>query len=153
MSFATCERARATGRGRLRQPCANARALRVVAVVAMDCRSAGECLGVAPLAAPLWPSTLYAWLAETAATSPTVWDRCARRLDDSLGRWLAPYVGASPEVIARALCERGGTTMSGQEIAAALWALVRRRDRAMDAIIDRLAREAEVSIARTSLRS
>lgn len=125
----------------------------MVAVVAMDCRSASECLGVAPLAAPLWPSTLYAWAAETAATSPIVWERCARRLDESLGRWLLPYVDTSPEAIARVLCARGDTSMGGQEIAAALWALVRRRDRALDAIIERLAREAEVSIARTCLRS
>lgn len=132
---------------------ANPRALRLVLVVALDCRSVAECLGLAPLAPRLWPSTLYAWLAETAATSPAVWDRCARELDQSLARWLPAYGDAAPAAIAEALVARDGTSMGGEEIAAALWALVRRRDPSLERVIDRLAREAEVLVARTCLRS
>lgn len=132
---------------------ANPRALRLVVVVALDCRSVAECLGLAPLATPLWPSTLYAWLAETAATSPAVWDRCARELDRSLARWLPAYGDAAPAAIAEALVARDGTCMGGEEVAAALWALVRRRDRSLDLLLDRLTCEAEVLVARTCLRS
>ena len=150
---ATPSSARASRPDARRARGANPRALRLVVVVALDCRSAAQCLGLAPLATLLWPSTLYAWLAETAATSPVVWDRCARELDRSLARWLPAYGDAAPAAVAAVLVARDGTCMGGEEVAAALWALVRRRDRSLDPLLDRLAREAVVLVARTCLRS
>jgi hypothetical protein len=129
-------------------PFASPRALRLVAVVALDCGAVAHCLGGVIADLPIWPSTLYAWLAEAATRSPSLWERCASVLDEALAPWLAPYRHAAPAAIAQVLVEHGGAAMDGREVAAALWALVRRRDPTLHMLIDRLTREAEILIAR-----
>lgn len=129
-------------------PFASPRAVRLVAVVALDCGAVARCLGEAVADLPLWPSSLYAWLAEAATRSPALWARCEGALDDALAPWLTPYQDTAPATIAQALLEHAGAAMDGREVAAALWALVRRRDPTLDMLIDRLTREAEILVAR-----
>ncbi|MCA9608988.1 MAG: hypothetical protein KC619_25480 [Myxococcales bacterium] len=124
------------------------RALRLVAVVALDCEQAAACLGIARSDAPLWPSSVYAWLAEAASRSPAVWRRSERALDAALAPWMAPYVDRSAAAIAQALLAPESVAIERAEIAAALWALVRRRDAGLDRTLERLACEAEVLVAR-----
>lgn len=124
------------------------RAIRLVAVVALDCEAAAAVLGVSLRDAPLWPSSVYAWLAEAAARSPAVWRRCARALDAALAPRLAPYVDRSVAEVTQALLAPESAAIEAPEIAAALWALVRRRDAGLERITDRIAREAEILVAR-----
>ncbi len=95
-----------------------------MAIVALDCGAVARCLGPIIADVPLWPSSLYAWLAGAAARSPALWARCEGALDDALAPWLTPYGDAAPPTIAEALVEHGGAAMNGREVAAALWALV-----------------------------
>lgn len=129
----------------------NSRALRLVSVIALDCASATACLGLVAADAPLWPSSVYTWLAEASARSPCVWRRCARALDDSLAPWLGAYGSRSAAWIAQMLLAPECAAIERYEIAAALWALERRRDPRLARIIDRLAREAEILLARPGL--
>lgn len=127
-----------------------AQAMRIVLVLALDRATVGACLGVHAEDAGLWPSTLHAWAAETAARSPLVWSRCARAIDEALAPWMAPFEEASVACLAQALGAGQSTTaMAGHEIAAALWALVRRREWALTPIAARLAMEAEILVARS----
>jgi len=127
-----------------------ARALRVVLVLALDRAAVSACLGSARLReGPVWPSTLYAWAAETAARSPLVWCRCAAALDDALAPWLATYERAPVARITEVLSPReSAAALTGQEIAAALWALVRRREPGLVLVTERLTSEAELLIAK-----
>ncbi|MBX3272454.1 MAG: hypothetical protein KF729_19500 [Sandaracinaceae bacterium] len=122
-------------------------ALRIALVVGLDCAAVARCLGEPGELAGVWPSTLYAWAAETALRSPRVWARCATALDHALGGAL-PSSGSSA-ALARLLTERdGATALCAREIAAVLWALVRRREPALAPMIARLTREAEILLAR-----
>lgn len=129
----------------------SARALRVVLVLALDRASVASCLGAGRAEGhEVWPSTLYAWAAEAAARSPRVWERCARAIDAALGGWVSPYEDASAARIAE-LLRLGDAAMTGEEIAAALWTLVRRREPGLARITERLAGEVEVQLARACL--
>lgn len=128
----------------------NRRALRLVTVVALDRARVADCLDVGTEPLGLWPSSLYGWLAESAARSPVVWDRCRAAVDDALAPWVAPFRQASVAEITQALTARDGA-MGGEEIAAALWSLVRRRDPALDSLVERLAEEAEILVTRAHL--
>ena len=120
-------------------------ALRIALVVGLDCAAVARCLGGEPgELAGIWPSTLYAWAAETALRSPRVWARCAPALDGAL-----PVASGSSAALARLLSERDdAVALSAREIAAVLWAVVRRREPALVPMIARLTREAEILLAR-----
>lgn len=127
---------------------ARERALRLVLAVALDCGAVAECLG-RPTPTDLWPSTLYAWAAAAAVRSSIVWRRCARALDVALAPWLGPYQDASAAAIVGVLSARdAATAMTRHEIAAALWAIVRRHDPALARTSARLAMEAELLLVR-----
>lgn len=136
--------------GRERAIGAHARALRVVLVIALDRSTVGACLGTERAReGTLWPSTLYSWAAQTAARSPLVWRRCAEAIDDALARWLPAYDDAPVARVAEMLSAReAGAVIDARELAAALWAVLRRRDAVLACMIARLAMEAEIAIAR-----
>lgn len=142
------------GVARAGAPCSSvdttAHALRLVLVIALDRDAVGACLGAGEaVSASLWPSTLYAWAAETAARSPRVFERCATVLDHALAPWMGPYADAPVGRIAEALSTAdGAAALAGPEVAAALWSLVRRRERGLEPILERLTREAELLVAR-----
>lgn len=129
----------------------NGRALRLLLAVTLDRGMVSACLGSAHVDErdALWPSTLYAWAAETAARSACVWQRCARALDDALAPCLPSYESASVAQIAETLTLReASAALTGHEIAAALWAVVRRRDPSLQRVVERLTAEAELLIIR-----
>lgn len=144
--------ARGAAPARVARPGTSRRALRLVAVVALDREEVAACLGVPGGDSSVWPSTLYAWLAEAAAASPVIWSRAAAALDRALGPWLAPHRDATAATIAYRLTAREARALDGREVAGALWALARRSDRSHRLLLDRLASEAEVLVARTSAR-
>lgn len=123
-------------------------ALRTVLVIALDPTSAAWCLG-RPTDAPVarWPSTLYRVLARAALESPAVWRRCSLLLDRVLHDSLARYAGHTAADLAELFLE-GREALSGNELAALLWCLIRRRCRSHDLIAERLSLELEVVAAR-----
>jgi hypothetical protein len=123
-------------------------ALRTVLVIALDPDSAAWCLGWAtdaPVAR--WPSTLYRILAQAALESPPVWRRCALLLDRALHDSVARYAEHTAADLAEVFLE-GREALSGDELAALLWCLIRRRCRSHDLIAERLSLELEVVAAR-----
>lgn len=122
--------------------------LRVVLAIALDAETAADCAGWsrdAPVSR--WPSTLYRVLASAALQSPLVWRRCANVLDLALGDLVGVYRHHSPVELAEAFVE-GRESMSGDELAALLWCLVRERSRSCDLVAGRLGVELEVVAAR-----
>jgi hypothetical protein len=122
--------------------------LRVVLVIALDPASAAWCLGC-PSDAPVtrWPSTLYRVLAQAALESPAVWCRCSLLLDRALRDLVARYSERPAADLAEVFLE-GREALSGDELAALLWCLIRRRCRSHDLIAERLSHELEVVAAR-----
>jgi hypothetical protein len=124
-----------------------AEVLRIVLAVAVDPEMAASCLGCRRDAGVLrWPSTLYGVLARTAMQSAPVWRRCALLLDRSLDEALAAYEGHAPAELAELFFD-GRESLSGDELAALLWCLLRQRSAAHDLIAERLGRELEVVAA------
>jgi len=122
--------------------------LRTVLAIALDSDLAAWCLGVR-VEAPVvrWPSTLYRLLARAALESTEIWRRCALLLDRSLETAMAPYAAHSPAELAEVFLE-GRDSLSGNELAALLWCLLRQRSRSHDLIAERLGLELEVVAAR-----
>lgn len=123
------------------------RALRVVLAVTMDKEMAAWCLGrtsTAPVSQ--WPSTLYGMLARAAIESPAIWRRCAVLLDRMLHEAIAPYAERSAAELAEVFA-LGRESLSGEELAALLWCLIRRRSGAQDLVAKRLGQELEVIAA------
>ncbi|MEM7138992.1 MAG: hypothetical protein AAF500_20630 [Myxococcota bacterium] len=122
--------------------------LRVVFAIALDTTEAARCAGWSQ-DAPVtrWPSTLYRVLASAALHSPLVWRRCARVVDHALGDLMIAYRHHSPVELAEAFVE-GRESMSGDELAALLWCLVRKRSQSCDLVAGRLGVELEVVAAR-----
>jgi hypothetical protein len=123
-------------------------ALRVVLVITLDPVTAAWCLGC-PSDAPVtrWPSTLYRVLAQTALESPAVWRRCSLLLDRALHDSVVRY-SEHPAVDLAEVFLEGREALSGDELAALLWCLIRRRCRSHDLIAERLSHELEVVAAR-----
>jgi len=120
----------------------------MVLAIVLDPESAAWCLGLATEAPVVrWPSTLYAVLAGTALQSPAVWRRCSLLLDQTLHDALVPYVGRSPAELAEVFLE-GRDSLTGDELAALLWCLIRGRSPSHDVIAQRLSLELEVIAAR-----
>lgn len=121
--------------------------LRIVLAIALDTEVAAWCLGCPHEARVLrWPSTIYRVLAKTALQSGPVWRRCALLLDRSLHDALAAYDGCTPAELAELFAE-GRESLAGDELAALLWCLLRRRCASHDLIAERLGRELEVVAA------
>ena len=126
--------------------------LRIVLAIALDVETAAWCLGC-PAEAPVvrWPSTLYRVLAQAALRSERVWQRCCLLLDRTLHEPLRAYEKRSAAELAELFLE-GRESLAGDELAAALWCLIRRRCRSHDLVAERLCLELEV-VAAQRLRS
>lgn len=123
------------------------RALRVVLAVTLDQDMAAWCLGrsaTAPISQ--WPSTLYGMLARAAIESPAIWRRCALVLDRMLHEAIMPYASRSAAELAEVFVV-GRESLSGEELAALLWCLIRRRSDAQNLVAERLGQELEVIAA------
>jgi hypothetical protein len=122
--------------------------LTLVLAIALDLESAAWCLGCG-FDAPItrWPSTLYRVLAHTAVDSAEVWSRCARLLDRCLQDAALPYAERSAAELAAVFLD-GRESLAGQELAAVLWCLIRRRCPSHDLVAERLSRELQVVAAR-----
>lgn len=122
--------------------------LHVVLAVALDHDAAAACLGYrAESPVERWPSTLYRVLARAALESPTVWERCADRLDGRLGDSLGRYADRTAAELAEAFAE-GRDALAGHELAALLWCLIRRRCHSHDVVATRLGLELKVVAAK-----
>jgi len=122
--------------------------LRMVLAIALDSDSAAWCLGCRAEAPVVrWPSTLYRLLARAALESTVIWRRCALLLDRSLAAAMAPYAGHCPAELAEVFLE-GRDSLSGDELAALLWCLLRERTCSHDLVAERLGLELEVVAAR-----
>ena len=122
--------------------------LRLVLAIVLDPETAAWCLGC-PMSAPIvrWPSTLYRVLARAALESGTVWRRCAHVVDKTLHEAVLPYAERPPSELA-ALFLDGRESLGGDELAAVLWCLIRRRCPSHDLVAERLGLELEVVAAR-----
>lgn len=124
-----------------------AQALRLVLAITLDRDTAAACMGVADdEATSLWPSSLYRVLSVAALASPAVWERCERCVDHALGPCAVRFENRSPAELVQ-LFAQGRDACSGLELAALLWAVVRRRCPAAAAISGRLGLEIETVAA------
>ena len=115
--------------------------LRMVLAITLDAESAAWCLGCRAEAPVVrWPSTLYRLLAQAALESTVIWRRCAALLDRSLGAAMVSYTAHSPAELAEVFVE-GRDSLSGDELAALLWSLLRQRSRSHDLVAERLGLE------------
>lgn len=122
--------------------------LRMVLAVAVDQETAAWCIGCkAPTPIARWPSTLYRIVAHAALGSPRVWRRCALILDRTLHEAVESYADRSAAELAEAFLE-GRESLTGEELAALLWCLIRRRCPSHDLVAERLGLELEVVAAR-----
>ena len=119
----------------MRAPEGDPGALRTVLALALDRPTVRACLGE-PAAAP--PASVYTWAATTAVCSTAVWARLAHALDRRLAGCLPAFVDAPPSELATVLA--APECLDDVERAAALWALLRRRDPGFRRFSARLAR-------------
>jgi hypothetical protein len=114
----------------------------------LDRRTAALAAGGDPDAAlSLWPSSLYTLVAHAAVRSPLAWERCARFVDRSLGDVTERFDRAAPVELLEHFSE-AREALSGPELAALLWSLIRRSAPLLDAVLGRLGAEVEVIAAR-----
>ncbi len=128
-------------------------AFRLVLINAMERRVAVACLG-APVdeAVSLWPSGIYGTLALAAAQSSLLWQRCRTLLDASFGPLSSRFFDTPPMQIAEVFAQARGN-LSSFELAAMIWALLRRSEACLDRLILRLGAELEVvALQRNSRR-
>jgi hypothetical protein len=121
--------------------------LRTICAIALDQDTAAWCLGSRQESSvERWPSTIYAVLANAAMESSSVWRRCSAMLDRRLHGAIEPYTDRSAAELAQAFSE-GRESLGGEELAALLWCLIRRRCASDDLVAERLSRELEVVAA------
>ena len=122
--------------------------LRTICAIALDQETAAWCLGARQESSvERWPSTIYAVLANAAMESSSVWRRCSVMLDRRLDGAIEPYVERSAAELAQVFSE-GRDSLGGEELAALLWCLIRRRCASDDLVAERLSRELEVVAAK-----
>jgi len=123
-------------------------ALRILLAIVLDSASAAWCLGLSTDAPVVrWPSSLYQLLARAALQSSAIWRRCSLLLDRTLHDAIRPYADRSPAELAELFLD-GRDSLSGDELAALLWCLIRRQSPSHDMIAERLSLELEVVAAR-----
>ena len=121
--------------------------LRLVLAVTLDGGMAAWCLGCdRDVAVSRWPSTVYRVLAQAAFQSEATWRRCAVLVEQTLYEQLRVYGSRTAAELAELFLE-GRETMSGEELAAALWCLIRQRCPSHDLIVERLGDELGVVAA------
>src|SRR5690606_5283857 len=77
----------------------------------------------------------YQLLAASAVSSPSLWRRCARLIDASLGPAVLAF-DETPSAQLHELIEAGLDALLPRELAALVWSLLRRRDPALDEVLD-----------------
>jgi len=99
--------------------------------------SGGECCS-------LWPSSLYRFLATKMLACPQSWAQGADKLDRLLEQRLRRYERYSPaDIVEAASC---AATDNAYDLAALLWMLIRRRERALEHLLVRVSEEVEVAV-------
>ena len=95
-------------------------ALRLVLTIALERNVAAHCLGEdTENCLSLWPSSLYGILAAEAARSPTVWDRCSRQIEHSLGETGRQFLALPPSSLSQMFRDRS-QMLNNSELAALL---------------------------------
>jgi hypothetical protein len=123
-------------------------ALRILLAIVLDSASAAWCLGLSTDAPVVrWPSSLYQLLARAALESSAVWRRCSLLLDRTLHDAVHPYADRCPAELVELFLE-GRDSLSGDELAALLWCLIRRQSPSHDIIAERMSLELGVVAAR-----
>ncbi len=123
-------------------------ALCTILAIALDPETAAWCAGRSSAGSVhRWPSTLYRLLARAALESSAVWRRCATALDLALADALPSFVDR-PAVELAELFVDGRESLTGHELAAVLWCLIRRRSVSHDLVAARLGLELQVVAAR-----
>ncbi len=118
--------------------------LRLVLIVALDREVAAACLGYSSDEAfSLWPSGVYGALALAATESPLVWRRCRLLLDASFADAIGPFERVPAIEVAERFTE-GRAILPVFDLAAMLWSLCRRSERALEPMVARLGAELEV---------
>jgi hypothetical protein len=121
--------------------------------IALDRNVAADCLGeAAEDSLSLWPSSLYGILATKAALSRKVWDRCFRQIERSLGHLGKRFDSLPPSSLSQ-LFREGAQALDNRELAALLWALLKRHEPMSERIAGRLGAELEVVAVRRSVAS
>jgi hypothetical protein len=127
---------------------ADLHALRIALAVALDRETAAACFDCdIDGAVTLWPSSLYGLLATAAASSPRVWCRCLRLVDAELGPLAERFETEPLSHLVRLFIE-GREILSTRELAALLWAVLKRREPASAFIGARLGAELEIVATR-----
>lgn len=125
-----------------------AKLLRTVLAIVLDPETAAWCLGrPACTITDRWPSSLYRVVARSAVESPEAWRRCALLLDRTLHQAILSY-GERPAAALAEISLEGRESLSGTELAALLWCLIRRRSPSDDLVAQRLSLELELVAAR-----
>lgn len=125
-------------------------ALRIVMTVALERTVAAECLGEDPeVCLSLWPSSLYGLLATEAMRSRPIWERCSWHIDRALGD-VGRKLEALPPASLAELFREGSQILNIRELAALLWALLKRREPMSENMAGRLGAEVEVVAVRRS---
>jgi hypothetical protein len=126
-------------------------ALRLVLTIALERRVAIDCLrGNAEDGLSLWPSSLYGILATEAARSRTIWDRCSHQIERSLGDTGRRFLALPPSSLSR-IFRDGSQVLNNRELAALLWALLKRGEPMSKLLAGRLGAELEVLAVRRSI--
>lgn len=116
-----------------------AAALRLVLTLALSTREAADLLARATNVDGLWPSAVVAALGDALVDDEQLWREVTVILDQRLAPWLAEF-GDRPlrDLLARV---SGEIDVDAPALAALLWSLVRRRQRALGPVLARLVRE------------
>lgn len=122
----------------------SARVLRMLLMMVVDRGAAAASLEGVGDVEVLWPSAVFSLLAASSARSPQSFRRAARLLDDALST--PPLRAMTPVQLAVSFAS-GRDSLSPRALAAIVWELLRRRDPAVDVLIDRVAAELELVAA------
>lgn len=126
--------------------------LRLILAITLDDRMAAWCLGQGrDVAISRWPSTVYRVLAQAALESESTWRRCSVLVEQTLYEQLRACASRTPAELTELFLE-GRETLSGQELAATLWCLIRCRSPSHDLIAERLGDELGVVAAQRLTR-
>jgi hypothetical protein len=128
-------------------------ALRIVLVVALSRDDAARLVDRPCIEGPvtLRPSSLYGWLTRQMLTSQRSWRHGAAHLDQRLSPWLERFHDRSAMDLAQAFAE-GRDAWSAPELAALLWALIRREEPAWRRVLHRLTGEIEIAVLQMTMR-
>jgi hypothetical protein len=119
-------------------------ALRLVLSIALERNAAADCLGDdTENCLSLWPSSLYGILAAEAARSRAVWERCSQQIEHSLGESGRRFLALPPAALSQ-MFRDNYQVFNNRELAALLWALLKRGEPMSELMAGRLGAELQV---------